>query len=221
MLFLFETVVFIAVCIGSLYASIVDFRDRIYAPLVELALLLTGISSFIGHLMFLNFSCVIINRGIISVGLALIFSLIWHKLKIVGDGDGKYLVSVALCYPSYPSFFASQLAVVGFIPIVYTSTPFSILILLNAAITLGFFIMFLEFVHSKRLRFLYIVYALPITLIALFYTLNVLLALPIPALISAIMNSGKARFNVPFIPCLFTGFICSLIFGDLLLWIFR
>lgn len=221
MLFLFETATFIVVCIGSLYAAVVDFRDRIYAPLVELALLLTGIFSFVSHLILLNFSYVVINKGIISVGLALIFSIMWHKLKVVGDGDGKYLVSMALCYPSYPSFLASQLAVVGFTPAVYTSMPFSILILLNAAVILGFLIMFLEFVRNRRLRFLYIIYALPIAFIALFYTFNVLLALPIPALISVIVDSGKARFNIPFIPCLFTGFICSLVFGDLLLWILR
>lgn len=222
MLFLFETITLAVICICSFYASIIDLRERSYPSSVALVLLLTGMISFIFHIAVLNFSYVIIQRGVISIGLAVVFSVLWYKLEIVGDGDGKYLISLALCYPSYPGFFASRMAgIMEYIPLVYTSTPFSFLILLNAAFILSFFIMGFEIFRNKWLLHFYTLYAISVVVISLIYTPKFLLTLPIPALMYTVVRARKMRLDVPFIPCLFGSFLWSLVFGDPLIWLLR
>lgn len=220
MLFLLETVILAVICVGSFYASIVDFKERSYPSSVALALFLIGIFSFIFHIAVLNFSYIIIRRGIISIGLAGGLSVLWYKLGMVGDGDGEYLISLALCYPSYPGALASRMAgIMGYIPLVYTSTPFSFLILLNAAFVLSFFIMLFEIVRHKWLAHFYTVYTLSVAIISLISTPKFLLTLPIPALMYTVIHARKMRLNAPFIPCLFGSFLLSLVFGDPLIWL--
>lgn len=222
MLYSFETVTLAVICMSSSYASIVDFRDGSYPLPVALVLLLTGIFSLIFHMATLDFSYLIISRGAISISLAVIFSVIWYKLRMVGDGDGKYLISLALCYPSYPGFLASKMAgILGYTPMVYTSTPFSFLILLNSALVLSFFIMLFEIFRNKWLLPFYTSYALLAIILSLIYTPKFLLILPIPALIYIVMHVRKTRLDLPFIPCLFVSFLLTLVFGEPLIWLFR
>jgi len=217
-----EMPVFLMVSVVSMYASIKDLQELSYSSKIGLLLLTVGAASFIIQILFYNFSESIIKRSFLNIATALVLSLLWFKLRIIGIGDVEYLTSLALCYPSYPNTLASRLSgVFNYRPMIYAATPTSLVIVTNALFALGFLIMFNKLLQSHTLRTLYLVYIIPLTLTAVFYTPKVLLLLPLPAIIHLIIRSGKVKLEMPFIPCIFFGFLSTLIFGDLLHYFYR
>lgn len=215
-----QTAVFIIIVLTSLYASLKDLVERTYPFSIELVLLVTGISSLLAHIVVLNFSGLFITRGALSISLAIIIALIWHKFGIAGTGDGKYLIALALSFPTYPGSLACSIATaLNYRPMVYASTPFSIIILTNATFALCFLVTLIEVSRSKLLRSFYLIFVLLILVASTIFTSKCLLLLPLPAILWVMMNATKRRLAIPFIPCIFAGFISSLTLGDLLLWL--
>lgn len=162
-------------------------------------------------------------KGSISIGLAFFISFLLYKLKVIGDGDGRYLVSLSLCFPSYPGSIAlAATRTLGFFPCVSMWTPLSTLVLTNTLFAIAFMLQIFKVLHASKYRLLYFIYTVTIFSLAFFIKPKLFFALPLPALLSSIREAiSGINFDIPLIPCIFAGFIAALTVGDLSLWLCR
>jgi len=208
--------VFLILAVASIYASFKDLQKYVYPDFVDRFLLTIGFISFIIHQILFNFSQLVVLKSIISVGFAAISSAMLWKLGAIGDGDGRYLLALSLCYPTYPGTLAFSLSrSLGVTPCISALTPFSMVLLINTLFALAYFMPIYKAARSKRPKAYFAIYAAVVAVVSILVTPKAWLALPLPTLLYKILEKSPKKDRLPLIPCLFAALIVSLALGDL------
>jgi prepilin signal peptidase PulO-like enzyme (type II secretory pathway) len=208
--------IFLILAVASIYASFKDIQNYVYPDFVDRFLFTVGFISFIIHQTFFNFSQLVVLKSIVSVSFAGISSAILWKLGAIGDGDGKYLLALSLCYPTYPESLAFYLSQpLGVTPRISVLVPFSMVLMINTLFALAYLLMVYKAIRSTRPKAYFVIYAAVVVLVSILVTPKALLALPLPALLYTIVEKNSKRDKLPLIPCLFAALVISLTLGDL------
>jgi len=171
------------------------------------------------HLYSIDFSSQMMLSAIANVVLTFIVLVVLYKLGCIGLGDVKYLLTISVCFPSYPVSLASFLSkFTGFIPNIARLLPFSFVIITNTLYIIPMELTMLDLVNNQKMRKLYSIYSIALLFLSINFSPKIFLWLPIPSLITHIRKNG---YVIPLIPSIFIALIFSIIFGDLSMWLCR
>ncbi|MBS7643733.1 hypothetical protein KEJ26_04100 [Candidatus Bathyarchaeota archaeon] len=208
--------IFLILTVASIYASFKDLQNYVYPDFVDRFLFAVGFTSFILHQTLFNFSQLVVLKSIVNLGFAGISSAILWKLGAIGDGDGRYLFALSLCYPTYPESLAFCLSQpLGVTPRISVLIPFSMVLMINTLFVLAYLMTIYKVAQSNRPKAYFAIYAAIVVVVSILITPKALLALPLPALLYTIIEKNPKRDKLPLIPCLFAALIVSLTLGDL------
>lgn len=208
--------VFLILTVASIYASFKDLQNYVYPDFVDRFLLMVGFISFIMHQTLFNFSQLVFLKSIISVSFAGISSAILWKLGAIGNGDGRYLLALSLCYPIYPESLAFYLSQpLGVTPRISVLIPFSMVLMINTLFALAYLLTVYKAAQSNRPKAYFVIYVAVIVVVSILITPKALLALPLPSLVYTVLERKIKKDKLPLIPCLFAALIVSLTLGDL------